>query len=106
MKIEILDLPIYSKFKFLTLLEKNSLDLGPCTENQTVYVHKRKYMASYIRNLMVEKMMAFNGFEVGGFFTLKKELFTSISANFVTYLIVLVQFKLSEKNFNFGLDRN
>ena len=89
------------------MFEKDCLDLGYCTENQTVYVHKKKYMATYIRNLIVEKLVAFDGFEVGGFFTLKKKLFTSISANFVTYLIVLVQFKLSEKNFNFGsLDRN
>ena len=38
----------------------------------------------------------FQGFHGNGYFTLGKPLFSSITANFITYLIILVQFKVSE----------
>ena len=39
---------------------------------------------------------AFKGFEAKGYFVLGKPLMTSVMANFVTFIIVLIQFKSSE----------
>ena len=39
---------------------------------------------------------SFKGLEANGFFTLGKPLMTSFIANFLTYIVILVQFKLSE----------
>ena len=38
----------------------------------------------------------FKGFDCRGYFTLGRSLLTSIVSSFVTYMIVLIQFKLSE----------
>ena len=38
----------------------------------------------------------FKGFHGNGYFTLSKPLLTSVVANFVTYLIILIQFKITE----------
>ena len=45
---------------------------------------------------ILEKLKRFQGFSAMDFFTLNKPLLTSITANFVTYLIVLIQFRASE----------
>ena len=39
----------------------------------------------------------FNGFDANGFFNLKHSLLSSMTANFVCYMVVLMQFKQSEK---------
>ena len=44
----------------------------------------------------LKSMENFKGFDACGFFTLGKPLLTSITTNFTTYLIVLIQFKMSE----------
>ena len=38
----------------------------------------------------------FQGFHGNGYFTLGKSLLTSVVANFITYLIILIQFKITE----------
>ena len=38
----------------------------------------------------------FKGFDAKGYFTLNHSLLTGMTANFVTYLVILVQFKQSE----------
>ena len=38
----------------------------------------------------------FQGFHGNGYFTLGKSLLTSVVTNFITYLIILIQFKLTE----------
>ena len=45
---------------------------------------------------IIEDLKSFQGFDALGFFTLGKPLLTSIAANFATFIIVLVQFKLTE----------
>ena len=45
---------------------------------------------------IIEKINSFKGFNACGFFTLGKPLLTSIIANFITYMIVLIQFKMAE----------
>ena len=47
---------------------------------------------------LIERMNSFNGFDAKGYFTLGKQLLTSIVSNFTTFIIVLIQFKMAEKN--------
>ena len=54
--------------------------------------------ARFARNLMVNEFQDFSGFDGLGYFTLGKPLLTSITANILTYLIVLIQFKISENS--------
>ena len=44
----------------------------------------------------VEVLNTFEGFDCNGYFTLGRPLLTSITATFVTYIIILLQFKISE----------
>ena len=46
---------------------------------------------------MIGKMNSFHGFDGYGYFTLGRSHLTSIAANFTTFIIVLIQFKLAEK---------
>ena len=46
---------------------------------------------------LIERMNSFNGFDANGYFTLGKQHLTSIVSNFVTFIIVLIQFKMAEK---------
>lgn len=46
---------------------------------------------------MIWTLDAFKGFDCSGFFVLGRPLFTSITATFMTYVIILIQFKLAEK---------
>ena len=39
----------------------------------------------------------FQGYNANGFFNVNHSLISGVTANFVTYLIILVQFRLSEK---------
>ncbi len=43
-----------------------------------------------------KKLQSFQGFNILSFFTMHRSILTSILAHFVTYLIVLLQFKISE----------
>ena len=64
---------------------KNSISLSP-------HIHfEDKYQ-------LIERMNSFNGFDANGYFTLGKQLLTSIVSNFTTFIIVLIQFKMAEKN--------
>ena len=45
---------------------------------------------------LVEKMSSFTGFDAWGYYRLGKPLLTSMVANFTTFIIVLIQFKMSE----------
>ena len=44
---------------------------------------------------LVQNMNNFNGFEAYGFFTLGKPHLTSVAANFSTFIIILIQFKMA-----------
>ena len=52
----------------------------------------------FTRDLMAHELGCFIGFDAGGFMILNKNLLSGITSNFITYLIVLVQFKTSEKS--------
>ena len=44
----------------------------------------------------IEVLNTFEGFDCNGYFTLGRPLLTSITATFVTYIIILLQFKISD----------
>ena len=49
------------------------------------------------KSQLIEKINSFNGFDACGYFTLGRNHLTSIVANFLTYIILLIQFKMAEK---------
>ena len=49
---------------------------------------------------VISLLEEFKGFNAKGFFTLNHSLLTGMTANFVTYLVILVQFKQSESSGN------
>ena len=51
--------------------------------------------ASFVKAIIVEDLEEFQGFDGNGYFTLGKSFFSSIIANFLTYLIILIQTKLT-----------
>ena len=46
---------------------------------------------------IVYQLRSFNGFNVGGYFEFNKTTLVSISSSFITYLIILLQFRVGEK---------
>ena len=50
----------------------------------------------HVKKRIIAGLEGFQGFDGNGYFVLGKPLFSSITANFITYLIILVQFKVSE----------
>ena len=49
------------------------------------------------KSQLIEKINSFNGFDACGYFTLGRNHLTSIVANFLTYFILLIQFRMAEK---------
>ena len=48
--------------------------------------------------IAIQRINSFEGFNGHGFFTLGKSHLTSVVSNFITFMIVLIQFKQSEGN--------
>ncbi len=53
---------------------------------------------SEAKNQIVHHLTTFNGFSAESYFTVNKELLTAILSNFVTYLIILLQFRVGENS--------
>ena len=60
-----------------------------------VEINGNFHLESYARRNLIETLSEFQGFDACGFATLGKPLLSSIFANFITYLIILIQFKIS-----------
>lgn len=76
---------------------KDAVSLMETNEEATHEFQGKTHKETYIRNWMAEKLGGFQGFDMGGFAVLGKPLLGSIVATTLTYLIVLVRFKISEK---------
>ena len=50
---------------------------------------------SFVKNIILDDLAEFQGFDGNGYFTLGKAFYSSIFANFLTYLIILIQTKLT-----------
>jgi hypothetical protein len=60
-----------------------------------VEINGNFHLESYARQNLIYTLSEFQGFDACGFVTLGKPLLSSIFANFITYLIILIQFKIS-----------
>ena len=60
-----------------------------------VQMDGRFHSEAYVRGHLINKLAEFQGFDANGYATLGKPLLTSVFANFITYLIILIQFKIS-----------
>ena len=58
--------------------------------------HPEKEETKIQKTQALLKFETWNGFHGNGYFTLGKSLLTAVVANFITYLIILIQFKVSE----------
>ena len=67
-------------------------------EDKVVFVEGKQIRAIHVQKMIFSEIDRFKGFDGNEFFTLGKPLITSIMANFVTYLIILIQFKMSENS--------
>ena len=63
--------------------------------NGVIEIDGRFQSEAYARGYLINKLSEFQGFDANGYVTLGKPLLTSIFASFITYLIILVQFKIS-----------
>ena len=69
----------------------NLSNLKECIAGSSLITFEEKWQ-------LVEKMNSFTGFDAWGYYKLGRPLLTSIVANFSTFIIVLIQFKMSESN--------
>ena len=71
-----------------------------CDLTKSVHQLRRAILRSGIefvsKSYIIEELQCFHGFDAHGFFTLGRSLITSIISNFTTFIIVLIQFKMSE----------
>ena len=77
-------------------IKNTILDIEINEYHQVCVVDGKVSNIEHAKKRLISGLDAFKGFHGNGYFTLGKELLTSIVANFVTYLIILVQFKVSE----------
>ena len=63
--------------------------------NGVIEIDGRFQSEAYARGYFINKLAEFKGLDANGYVTLGKPLLTSIFASFITYLIILVQFKIS-----------
>ena len=67
----------------------------PMNENETVIVDGIEHSSVYARFVIVERFSSFKGFTGCEFFDLGRPMLSTVTSNFITYLIILLQFKLS-----------
>ena len=63
--------------------------------NAIIQMDGRFHSEVYARGHLINKLAEFQGLDAYGYATLGKPLLTSVFANFITYLIILIQFKIS-----------
>ena len=92
----------FSLFPFIIFLVVNLwyFNVLSCDLTKTVHQLKRAILRSGIefecKSYIIEELQCFQGFDAHGFFTLNRPLLTSIISNFTTFIIILIQFKMSE----------
>ena len=79
--------PVDSLLNAMDDLKMEIINLG----HDTMIVDQQK------QTMLLYAIDSFNGYPAFGFFYVKKDLLTSVFANFVTYLIILIQFRSTVK---------
>ena len=77
-------------------LKQKIVDLTIDDPETMIALEDQMYSFSYARQKVLHDLGKFQGYTGGGYFTLGKSLLSTLISNFVTYLIILIQFKLSE----------
>ena len=91
------EIPIKVRF-IISLVPKRPIFPTYLQDNYISFIEGEEHTAMYVRDMLVKKLEVFEGLDAGGFMKLNKSLLAGITANFTTYLIVLVQFKMTEKS--------
>ncbi len=89
------------------LVEK--LDTVPTIDEDKIRIFLEDGRECHFRKVkrhIMKKLRSFQGFSALSFFTIRRSVLTSILAQVVTYLIVLLQFKVSETGFPFNIDKS
>ena len=76
---------------------KKIMEMMEATDKIEVEFEGKFLAQTYIRSLMVNELESFKGFDLHGFSKLGKPLLCSIFGMSLTYLIVLMQFRISEQ---------
>ena len=63
-----------------------------------IQIDGRFHSEAYARGHLTNKLAEFQGLDANGYATLGKPLLTSVFATYITYLIILIQFKMSESS--------
>ena len=77
-------------------LKQKLVDLTIDNPDTMIALEDQMYSLSYARQKVLHDLGKFQGYTGGGYFTLGKSLLSTLISNFVTYLIILIQFRLSE----------
>jgi hypothetical protein len=72
------------------------MDLNIMDDGKIAIIDGKIQPAMHARMQVLHQLNAFQGFNANGYFNVEKPLLTGVSANFATYLIVLIQFKMTE----------
>ena len=62
-------------------------------ENNIVVIDEQKHPEEYARKIVMSMLDEFKGFDANGYFTLGKNLLSSIFIFCLTYIVVLIQFR-------------
>ena len=63
------------------------------TENNFVVIDKQKHPEKYARKIVMSMLDEFKGFDANGYFTLGKDLLSSIFILCISYVFLLIQFR-------------
>ena len=85
----------------ITDIKKLSLEMDIPKES-TILIDGKKLNSRHAQKIIVSGFDEFEGFTGNGYFILGKPLLSSIVANLITYLIILIQFKITEVSFSPG----
>ena len=75
---------------------KKIIDEVYIEDHEFVLVKGQLQDTNFARDRIIRTLEDFNGFDGLGYFTLGKPLLTSVTSSIITYLIVLIQFRMSE----------
>ena len=78
-------------------LKQNVMDFS-VNPDRKIILDDQVYSEDYAKQKILYNLKRFQGFTGGGYFTLGKSLLSTLFSNFATYLVILIQFKLTESS--------
>ena len=71
------------------------IEMPTSDDDDVVVLDGKEYVGNYARYVLLERINSFKGFTALDFYDLGRPMLSTITSNFITYLIILIQFKLS-----------